>query len=159
MLAKIARFILAFLCFPLLGAFSLRWVGRYISDLAGMARVESGVLPLLDIAGAIVGVVLGVLLAVQIIGCCLQPEASPVRPVGDSILIILAFTLLADALLPKLAPESVVVTWLPPVSLAIWAGCAAATLSLGRMREEFRQRMARPGPQQPQYPPQQYPPQ
>ncbi|MEI6502619.1 MAG: hypothetical protein WCP21_16540, partial [Armatimonadota bacterium] len=140
MLAKLARIILAFACFPLLGAFSLRWVGRYISDLAGMARVESGVLPLLDLAGAILGVILGLLLAVQIIGCCLQPEVSPVRPVGDNILIILAFALLTDVLLPKVAAGSVVVTWLPPVSLAVWAGCGAATLRLGRLREDFRQR-------------------
>jgi len=153
MLAKLARIILAFACFPLLGAFSLRWVGRYISDLAGMARVESGMLPLLDIAGAIVGVVLGLLLAVQIIGCCLQPEASPVRPVGDNILIVLAFALLADALLPRMLPASLVVTWLPPASLAVWAGCAAATLSLGRLRDEFRQQMARPTHPRPQPPP------
>lgn len=159
MLAKLARIILSFLCFPLLGAYSLQWVGRYVSDLAGMARVESGLLMGLDIAGGIVGLVLGLLMAVSLIGCCIQPEVSPVRPVGDNILIVLAFTLLLAVFLPRMLPGPVA-TWLPAVALAIWAGCAAATLSLGRMRREFRTQLQRPlqpppmpPPQYPQYPP------
>jgi hypothetical protein len=144
MFSKIARIILAFSCFPLLGAYSLRWVGAYTADLAGMAGVQSAGLPLMDIVGAVVGLILGILLAIQVVGCCLQPEVSPVRPAGDSILIILALNLLINAILPRVLGQSPVLMWLPPLTLAVWAGCGAATVSLARMRRHYREQLARP---------------
>ena len=141
--------ILAFICFPLLGAYSLAWVGDYTADLAGIAGLHCGLLAWLDLGGAIVGFGLGVLLAIQIIGCCLQPEASPVRGPGDSILIILAITLLADVVILRAVGQSAsaaLVQWLQPISLGVWGGCGAATLSLARMRRLYRVQPARPAP-------------
>lgn len=151
MFAKIARIILAFVCFPLLGAYALAWVGAYTADLVALAGVHSPLLAWLDLAGAGVGGVLGILLAIHIIGCCLQSELSPVRGPGDNILIILAVTLLADVVLPRAMGQTTAAAlaqWLPPVSLAVWGGCAAATLSLARMRQLYRAQSPRPSPPQ-----------
>lgn len=142
MLGKIARIILAFACFPWLGASSLCWVGGYVSSMLAMAKLQTG-LPL-DYLGSILGALLGLLLAIQIIGCSLQPETSPVRPVADNILIIVALSLLVDLLSPRVLGRSPVVGWLPAVSLAVWAGCGAATMSLAGMRKEMRMQPPRP---------------
>lgn len=147
MFSKLARMILAFVCFPLLGAYSLAWVGAYTADVVGIAGVHSPLLAWLDMAGAIIGFILGLLMAIQIIGCCLQSEQSPVRGPGDNILIIVALTLLADVLLPRVLGQpagAAAAQWLPPASLAIWGGCAAATISLARMRRQYRAQPTRP---------------
>ncbi|MHB8993756.1 MAG: hypothetical protein ACYC63_00730 [Armatimonadota bacterium] len=144
MFSKLARIILAFTCFPLLGAYSLRWVGAYSADLAGLAGINAAGLPLMDIAGAMIGFILGLLLAIQVVGCCLQPEISPVRPAGDSILIILALNLVINVILPRVLGDAAAIMWLPPLTLAIWAGCGAATLSLARMRRHYREQQVHP---------------
>lgn len=150
MLPKLARITLAFICFPLLGAYSLAWVAAYTADLAGIAGLRSPVLPWLDLAGAAIGFGIGLLLAIQIIGCCMQSEVSPVRAPGDNILIVLGITLLADAVLLRMLGQQPAVTqWLQPASLAIWGGCGAATLSLARMRRHYRAQPSRPTPTAP----------
>lgn len=146
MIGFLSRIILAFGCFPLLGAFSLRWVGGYAADVLGMVHEGGGAALPLDWVGTGLGVLLGLGLAIQVIGCCLQPESSPVRPVADGILIILAFTLLADVLIPRVIPQASFVSWLQPITLAIWGGCGAATMSLHRMRAELRAPLPRPAP-------------
>lgn len=155
MFARLTRLILAFACFPLIGAYALRWAGGFLRDVAEMASVHHPLLAFLDIALAVLGVVLGIIWAVQLVGCCFQPEASPVRATGDTILIVLALTLLTDIVLTRVLPESVIVTWLPAANLVIWASCAAATMSLSRWRAELRYQATRrtvpptPGPNGP----------
>jgi hypothetical protein len=138
MLAKLARIILAFTTFPLIGAYGLRWVGGFVRDVIATTGVQPPAVALLDYAGAVVGLLLGVILAIQLIGCCLQSESLPVRPLGDNILIVLALTLLADAALGKVFTGAEWLRWLPPANLVIWSGAAAATASVHRMRQQWR---------------------
>lgn len=142
MLGRLARLFLGLICFPLLGAYSLRWVGGYLRDLAGLTHQVHGFPMFLDLFGALAGLVLGLLLAIQIIGSALQSEESPVRPVGDNILIILGLTLLVDVVLTRALPDSALVEWLPVVTLVIWTACAAATMSLTNMRRDLRRQTA-----------------
>lgn len=142
MLGRLARLFLGLICNPLLGAYSLRWVGGYLRDLVALAGPVRGLPMYLDLIGAVAGLILGLLLAIQIIGSAMQPEASPVRPVGDNILIVLALTLLGDVVLTRALPDSAVTEWLPVATLVIWTACAAATMSLTHMRRDLRRQMA-----------------
>jgi len=157
MFGRLARLFLGLVCFPLLGAYSLRWVGGYLRDLVALAGPVRGLPMYFDLIGALAGLALGLLLAVQIIGSTVQPEESPVRPVGDNILIVLALTLLADVVLTRVLPDSSVTDWLPVVTLVIWTACAAATMSLTHMRRDLRRQLAVPPPSppgpQPMFPP------
>jgi len=137
-MSKLARLILAFATFPLIGAYGLRWVGGFVREVVATTGVHLPVLSMLDYVGAIVGLLLGAILAIQLLGCCLQPESLPVRPIADNILIVLAVTLLLDVLLPRALAGAAWLKWLPPANLVIWSGAAAATASLHRMRQEWR---------------------
>ncbi len=157
MLAKLARIILAFTTFPLVGAYGLRWVGSFVSQIIGATGVVAHPVLALDLIGGLVGLVLGLILAIQIVGCCVQPETSPVRPVGDTILIILGLTLVLDVALAKACAGMEWLRWLPAGSLVVWAGAAAATASLHRLRRS--RRMAPPADDMPPpYPPPAPPP-
>ncbi|MEN6547668.1 MAG: hypothetical protein ABFE07_16670 [Armatimonadia bacterium] len=149
MFGRLARLFLGLVCFPLLGAYSLRWVGAYLRDLVALTGPVRGLPMYFDLFGALAGLVLGLLLAVQIIGSAMQPEESPVRPVADNILIILALTLLVDVVLTRALPDSAVIEWLPVVTLVIWTACAAATMSLTHMRRDLRRQTAAPLPPPP----------
>lgn len=153
MVGRLARLFMGLVCFPLLGAYSLRWVGGYLRDLVALAGPVRGLPAFLDLVGAIIGLALGLILAVQLIGSSFQPEESPVRTTGDSILIILGLTLVVDAVLPRVLPEAGVVEWLPVGTLVIWTACAAATMSLSHLRRELRRQVAQAPPCPPVPPP------
>ena len=144
MLAKLARIILAFSTFPLIGAYGLRWVGGFVVQLIGATGAAAHPLLALDILGGLVGLVLGLIPAIQITGCALQPASSPVRPVGDNILIVLGLALVLDVALTKVCGGAEWLRWLPAANLVIWAGAAAATASLHRLRRQARQRSREP---------------
>lgn len=150
MLSKLARLLLAFVCFPLLGSYGLRWAGSYLHDLVLLVSTARGLPSFFDLIGAGVGLLCGLLLAVQLVGSALQPEASPVRAVADKILIVLAVTLLADAVIPRVALGSALLEWLAPATLVIWIACAAATMSLSHLRRDLRRQPPAPPPPQPQ---------
>lgn len=151
MIPRLARFILAFSTFPLIGAYGLRWVGDFVAQIVSASGVDVTAVVPLDIIGGIVGVILGLVLAVQIVGCAFQPESSAVRPAADNILIILGLTLLLDLALGKLFSGQPWLQWLPPVNLVIWSGAAAATNSLHRMRPRYARAQA-PSPTLPRHP-------
>jgi hypothetical protein len=136
--ARLARIILAFTTFPLIGAFGLRWVGGFVREVVASTGLHPPAILLLDYAGSIAGIVLGVILAIQLVGCCMQPESLPVRPIGDNILIVLALTFLLDVALGKVCQGAEWLKWLPPANLVIWSGAAAATASAHRMRQDWR---------------------
>ena len=141
MLSRLVRLILAFLTCPLLGAYGLRWAGSALRGLLEMAGAHGGVLlPLLDAVGSVLGLLLGLIFALQLARCCFQPDPSPVRAVGDAILIVLAVTFVADAVLPRVPGAAPGAAFLPPASLVVWSAAAAATWSLGRLRRELRDR-------------------
>jgi len=129
MLAKLARIILALATFPLIGAYGLRWAGA--SAAQALAAAGVGLPPLLA---------LDLIFAVQIVGCALQPDTSPVRPVGDTLLVMLGFLLILDVVLAKVCGGAEWIRWLPAANLVIWAGLAAATGSLQRLRRQWRER-------------------
>lgn len=146
MLPKLARFILSLATFPLIGAYGLRWLGGFIGQLISSTGFDARALVALDLVGAVVGLVLGIILVIRIMGCCVQPESVPVRPVGDNILIILGVTLVADVVIVRMFPQAEWLRWLPPANLIIWSGAAAATLSLHRMRDHYRAQPPMPPP-------------
>jgi len=158
MLAKLARIILAFATFPLVGAFGLRWVGSFVTQLLHTAGVKLPPLVALDLIGAGVGLLFGFILAVQVAGCAMQPETSPVRSSGDTILIILGLTLVLDVAAVKLGRAADWLRWLPAGNLVIWAGCAAATSSPHRMRQQWRRQREQAALMAPPAPPASPPP-
>lgn len=137
MIPRLARLILAFSTFPLIGAYGLRWVGDFVGQIISASGVDVSAFVPLDIIGGVVGLILGLVLAVQIVGCAFQPESSGVRPAADNILIILGLTLLLDLALGKLFAGQPWLQWLPAANLVIWSGAAAATNSLHRMRPRY----------------------
>ncbi len=141
MLAKLARIILALATFPLIGAYGLRWAGGFMVQTLGATGVLPRPLMVLDIVGGIAGLALGVILAVQIVGCALQAESSPVRPAADGILIILGLLLVADVAIVKACGGAEWVRWLPAGNLVVWVSVAAATASLHGARRRWRQRL------------------
>lgn len=144
MVGKISRLILAFTTFPALGAYSLRWLGGYVADLARTVGLALPLLAWLDLGGMVLGLVLGLWLAVAVSGCALQPPQSPVRPPGDTILIVLGLTVLGALVADRSLPGHPLLVWLPAATLAVWAGCAAATMTLQRMRQDYRAQAAMP---------------
>ena len=153
MLAKVARFILAFATFPAIGAYGLRWAGGFV---ASVIRTFAGELPLIGLLpwiGGLLGLVLGLMLAIRLFGCSIQPEATPFHGTADSILIVLGLTLVVAAALPRALPGAPWLRWLPPVALVVWCGAAAATTSLHRMRCRWREQRLGPPPLAAPYPP------
>jgi hypothetical protein len=140
MLAKLARIILALATFPLIGAYGLRWAGASAAQALAAAGVGLPPLLALDLIGGGIGLLLGLIFAVQIVGCALQPDTSPVRPVGDTLLVMLGFLLILDVVLAKVCGGAEWIRWLPAANLVIWAGLAAATGSLQRLRRQWRER-------------------
>lgn len=138
MLSKIARLILALSSFPLLGAYGLRWAGRFGGEMFSVAGATSPFIMALDFIGAFIGVVCGLLVALLALACAFQAESHPVRPVADIVLIILGGLLCVDIFLPLLFQEQAWLQWLPPASLAIWMGAAAAVISLYRFKSRWQ---------------------
>lgn len=138
MLGKIARLILAFTAFPLLGAYGLRWAGRFWGEMLHAAGATSPVVMALDLIGAFIGVLCGLLGALLALACAFQAESHPVRPVADTVLIILGGLLGLDIFLPLLFQEQAWLQWLPAASLAIWMGAAAAVISLYRFKRRWQ---------------------
>ncbi len=138
MLGKIARLILALTAFPLLGAYGLRWAGRFLGEMLHASGATSPVVMALDLIGAFIGVLFGLLVALLALACAFQAESHPVRPVADTVLIILGGLLCVDIFLPLLFQEQAWLQWLPAASLAFWMGAAAAVISLYRFKRRWQ---------------------
>jgi hypothetical protein len=135
MLSCLIRIILSLVCYPLLGAYGLRWAGRFAMEaLASLSLGKGFLLSMLDIVGAGLGVLAGAYLALVLIPSCCQRRNEPLRATGDILLLILALVLLADAVLPPLTVGSGVGAALPPVTLVIWLATGAATIRLAGLR-------------------------
>jgi hypothetical protein len=135
MLSCLLRIILSLVCFPLLGAYGLRWAGRYAMELAAAFGLTKGLaVPFLDVAGAGLGLLIGVYLALALIPSCCQRRDEALRATGDILLVILALLLLTDAVLPVPLAGTGTAAVLPPVTLAVWLATGAATLRLARLR-------------------------
>lgn len=148
MVACLFRFVLALLCFPLLGAYGLRWTGRSLTDMADLVGYGNGlVVSLLDYFGAVLGLVCGVVFALALIPSVCQRRDAALQATGDILLLGLAALFLADVVIPPLTEGSGVAAALPPVSLVVWLATGAAALRLAgfRRRQQHRPAVRQPG--------------
>ena len=139
MLSCLLRIILSLVCFPLLGAYGLRWAGRYAMEVATALGLAKGLaVQFLDVAGAGLGLLIGAYLALVLIPSCCQRRDEALRATADILLTILALLLLTDALLPLPLAGTGLVAALPPVTLAVWLATGAAALRLAGLRRRGR---------------------
>jgi hypothetical protein len=145
MVTSLFRVILAVVCFPLLGAYGLRWAGRSVTEMADLVGYGKGLLiPMLDYVGAALGVLVGLVFALQLIPSCCQRRNVTLQATGDVLLLILLLVFLADAVLPPLLTGTGISAALPPLSLVVWMATGAAAVRLaGFRRRESRSRRER----------------
>lgn len=135
----LARFVVAIVTFPLIGAYSWRWAGVFMQDVLVATGVSWGpVQGAFDIVGSLVGLGVGFWCAVQVVGCAFQSRGISVCAAGDFLLIVLGITFVADLILIAALSGTPAAGFIPPANLAIWCATAAATFRLTRLRRGLR---------------------
>lgn len=142
MITCLPRAILSLICFPLLGAYGLRWVGHDVLAAADSLRLQPGrLVSLLDYLGAGVGLLVGLVWGLQMVACGCQRRNKPLQATADVLLLGLVALFLLDALLPPLLAGTGIAAFLPPLTLVVWLATGAATSRLcGLRRRDSRRR-------------------
>ncbi len=86
-----------------------------------------GHIALLDLAGNLLGLVVGVVFALVMFGLTLKPYEHPARAVSDTLALFSAIVFLAVLIGPRIAPEIVTADVTGAAAFVFWtATCAAA---------------------------------
>jgi hypothetical protein len=135
----LARFVVAIVTFPLIGAYGWRWAGVFLQEVLAATGVSWGpVQGAFDIVGSLLGLGVGLWCAVQVVGCAFQSRGASVCAAGDFLLIVLGITFVADLVLIAALSGTPAAGFIPPANLAIWCATAAATFRLARLRRSLR---------------------
>lgn len=135
MFACLARIVLSGVCFPLLGAYGLRWLGTLVQEVwVSLGTRPVPAVAFLDLLGSVLGVVAGLVMALVLVASGCQRRNSGVQAAADLSLLVLVLTFLADVVVPAMVPAGGTGELLAPISLVVWMATGAAAVRLSRLR-------------------------